>query len=360
MTLENPLKLPERSEPAREVSTNLLDEVNYNDVAGLMNRPRGADNSARLPLLDITDGIDALFKNESKNLSGKPSSEIPSDKQPPPEPEQYGRSFDTSERKAELVYCAAETRGEGLTGKSKQCADAFAQSDMQAMAKLLKDLPAGDRAAVLNYLNDRYKDSGVTVASDGNKLEVTRLLRDKGRSSGAEKYSIDLRKPDSKPLTERSESFGQPLIPCDSAGVAYGLKMRLQEAERRHELSGPVDEVVEKTKRAVEAISSNDRTKDAKIHAFGEALDRLANSAYDKGGSRASAWEYTREALTGFCREKGLQLDCDVAADGKTAVIRFKTLDQKTGKPIELKATFTPDHPNPRPITPVIPPAWKR
>lgn len=357
--LENSTRLEERNESEKVASTGLNDEVDFNDFTGLMNKP-STNNSERLPGLDIVDGVQALFKKEAKTLSGNPATAIPSDKQPAPEPEQYGRSLDTSERKSDLEFCSAETRGDGLTGKSKACADEFVRSDVQAMAKHFRELPPQDRAAVLNYLNDKYKDAGVSVACDGNKLEVTRMLRDKGRSSGVEKYTVDLSNLDAKPVTTRSESFGQPQLPCDSAGVAYGLRMRLQEANRRQELAPSVEDVVGKTKDAVDAIKSNDRSKDAKIQAFGEALDRLANSAYDMGGSRANAWEYTREALTGFCREKGLQLDCEVAADGKTAVIKFKTTDQKTGKPIELKATFTPDRPNVIPITPVIPPVWRK
>lgn len=354
--LENSTRLEERNESEKSVSTGLNDEVNFSDVTGLMNKP-SANNAERLPVLDI---VTDLFKKEAKTLSGKPATAIPADKKPAPEPEQYGRSLDTSERKSDLAFCSTETRGDGLTGKRKACADEFVRSDVQAMAKQFKELPPQDRAAVLTYLNDKYKDAGVSVACDGNKLEVTRMLRDKGRSSGVEKYTVDLNRPDAKPVTTRSESFGKPQLPCDSAGVAYGLKMRLQEANRRHDLAPSVEDVVRRTKDAVDAIKSNDRTKDATIQAFGEALDRLANAAYDTGGSRANAWEYTREALTGFCRDKGVQLDCEVAADGKTAVIRFKTTDQRTGKPIELKATFTPDKPNPIPITPVIPPTWKR
>lgn len=253
-------------------------------------------------------------------------------------------------------FCSTES----FSPKTKACIDEFAKGHVEEAAKQFRDLAPADRAEALRAVNERYKDAGISVACSGTKLEFTRQLRDKGRSSGSEKISIDLANAKAKPETYRSESFGSPLKPCDNFEALYGMNMRIQEANRRQELAGPVDELVRKSNEAVAAVRANDSSKDAKVAAFANALDVLANAAYNKGGSNSDGWQLTCEALGQFCKDKGLNFDVTVDKESKSAFIVLKSADQQTGQTTELKVTFTPDNPNPRPITPVVPPRWKK
>lgn len=385
MTFDNSRNFDRRDVEPPALAT-AVDMADFRDVAGLMSKPRGSEETS-LPVLQIINNVQALMKDTPQNLSGKDGNFVPPGSGPQPEPEQYegGKAPSPMNKAADgrgagsrdTVYCSTSApdvgsevkpgergadRKEVLNPKARECANEFVAGDVAGMAKQLSGLSGADRTEVVKFLNEKYKDAGISISLNGNKLEVTRYLRDKGRSSGVEKYLVDVSKPDEKPVTLRSDASGAPLKPCEGAGVTYGLKMRIGESNRRQDLAPAVNDVVEKAKAAAEAITSgaSDVQKKEKRDAFGAALDRLANSAYDKGGSRASAWEYTREAITSFCREKGLQLDMKVAEDDKSAVVTFTSRDSNTGKSVVLRATFTPDNPNPRPITPVVPPIWKR